>query len=155
MISQSLETPFLDDLKTGDELPELVYDVTQDRIDAYGMASLDLNPVHMDPQWAARAQVFGMPETVAHGMMSMSYAASLVLRAFGASARVTVVDSMFTKPVPVGSTVTVRGQVRDTHPIGNGEDFAVIRSIATDQQGDTISVNEIHLQLPRRLADQQ
>jgi phosphate acetyltransferase len=155
MISRSPQTPFLDDLKTGDELPELVYDVTQDCIDAYGMASLDLNPVHMDPQWAARAQVFGFPQTVAHGMMSMSYAASLVLRAFGASARITAVDSTFTKPVPVGSTVTVRGQVRDTHPIGNGEDFAVIRATATDQHGDTISVNEIHLQLARRPADQQ
>ena len=155
MISRSPQTPFLDDLKTGDELPELVYDVTQDCIDAYGMASLDLNPVHMDPQWAARAQVFGFPQTVAHGMMSMSYAASLVLRAFGASARITAVDSTFTKPVPVGSTVTVRGQVRDTHPIGNGEDFAVIRATATDQHGDTISVNEIHLQLARRPVDHQ
>ena len=155
MISRSPHTFFLDDLKTGDELPELVYDVTQDCIDAYGMASLDLNPVHMDPQWAARAQVFGFPQTVAHGMMSMSYAASLVLRAFGASARISAVDSTFTKPVPVGSTVTVRGQVRDTHPIGNGEDFAVIRAVAADQHGDTISVNEIHLHLPRRPADQQ
>lgn len=155
MISATPHTRFLDDLKTGDELPELVYDVTQDCIDAYGMASLDLNPVHMDPQWAARAQVFGFPQTVAHGMMSMSYAASLVLRAFGASARITTVDSTFTKPVPVGSTVTVRGQVRDTHPIGNGEDFAVIRAVATDQHGDTVSVNEIHLQLPSRPADQQ
>jgi acyl dehydratase len=147
------KTPFLDDLKTGDELPELVYHVTQDGIDAYGMASLDLNPVHMDPQWAACAQVFGSPQTVAHGMMSMSYAASLVLRAFGADARITVVDSTFTKPVLVGSTVTVRGEVRDTHPIGNGEDFAVIRAVATDEHGDTISVNEIRLQLPSRPAD--
>jgi hypothetical protein len=53
----------------------------------------------------------------------------------------------------VGSTVTVRGEVRDTHPIGNGEDFAVIRAVATDEHGDTISVNEIRLQLPSRPAD--
>jgi acyl dehydratase len=64
----------------------------------------------MDPEWAACAQVFGMPETVAHEMMSMSFAASLVLRAFGALAPITLVESKFTKPVPIGSTVTVRGE---------------------------------------------
>ncbi|MGH3562347.1 MAG: MaoC family dehydratase, partial [Mycobacterium sp.] len=127
-----------------------VYEVTQDQIDAYGLASLDLNPVHMDPEWAARAQVFGMPDTVAHGMMSMSFAASLVLRAFGALTPITLVDSKFTKPVPVGSTVTVRGEVRETHPMGNGEDFAVIRVIAVDQDGDAVSITEVHVRLPRR-----
>jgi hypothetical protein len=45
--------------------------------------------------------------------------------------------------------------VRDTHPIGNGEDFAVIRAIAADHHGDTISVNEVHLQLSRRPVDQK
>ena len=49
----------------------------------------------------------------------------------------------------------MRGQVRDTHHTGDGDDFADMRAIATDQHGDTISGNEIHLQLPRRLADQQ
>ncbi|HEU0192014.1 MAG TPA: MaoC family dehydratase [Mycobacterium sp.] len=142
--------PYLDDLTSGDRLPDLVYQVTQDLIDAYGMASLDLNPVHMDPQWAAGAQVFGLPETVAHGMMTMSFAGSLVLRAFGALAPVTVVDSKFTKPVPVGSTVTVRGEVRDIHPIGDGEDFAVIRVTAVDQDGDTVGVSDVRVRLPRR-----
>ncbi|MGH3561811.1 MAG: MaoC family dehydratase, partial [Mycobacterium sp.] len=117
MATQHVSPPYLDDLQTGDRLPDLVYQVTQDRIDAYGMASLDLNPVHMDPEWSARAQVFGMPQTVAHGMMSMSFAVSAVLRAFGALAAVTLVDSTFTKPDPVWSTVTVRGEIRDTHPI--------------------------------------
>lgn len=41
--------PYLDDLKAGDELEPLVYEITQDLIHRYGLASLDLNPVHMNP----------------------------------------------------------------------------------------------------------
>jgi phosphate acetyltransferase len=144
--------PTLEDFETGMQLPELVEEITQDKIEAYGFASLDLNPVHMDPDWAARAQVFGFPETVAHGMMTMSQATSLVLRAFGASADVSSVESKFTKPVPVGSVVTVRGTVRDVHRIGEGRDFVVIRAEAKDQDGDTISVSEITVKVARRSA---
>ncbi len=142
--------PYLDDLQTGYMLPELVYEVTQDTIDAYGMASLDLNPVHMDPGWSARAQVFDDPRTVAHGMMSMSFMTSLVYRAFGAQADISAVDSKFTKPVPVGSTVTVQGMVRDVHPLGNGEDFVTINVEARDQHGDIIGVSAVDVRLPRK-----
>ena len=150
MTAETRRLPYLDDLATGDAIPEIAYEVTQDLIDAYGLASLDLNPVHMDPGWSSRARVFGTPETVAHGMMSMSFMTSLVYRAFGALADITTVDSKFTKPVPVGSIVTIRGTIRDVHPLRNGEDFAVVSVDAIDQDGDTIGVSEIHVRLPRR-----
>ena len=142
--------PYLDDLQTGRALAPLTYEVTQDLIDRYGLASLDLNPVHMDPAWAARAQVFGMPQTVQHGMMSMSFMTSVVLRAFGPLAEVTSVRSTFTKPGPIGTTVSCRGVVRDVHVPGNGTDHAVIKVTATDQAGDTIGVSEVSVRLPRR-----
>lgn len=144
--------PYLDDLQTGEQLPALVYEVTQDLIDAYGLASLDLNPIHMDPDWAARAQVLGTPQTVAHGMMSMSYTASVVLRAYGALADIAAVDTKFTKPVPVGSTITVSASVRDIHLIGDGSDHAVIAVKATDEHGDTIAAGTVDVRLPRRPA---
>lgn len=150
MTAETRRLPYLDDLTTGDALPEIVFEVTQDLIDAYGLASLDLNPVHMDPGWSSRARVFGTPKTVAHGMMSMSFMTSLVYRAFGALADISMVDSKFTKPVPVGSTVTVRGTVRDVHPLGNGEDYAAINVEASDQDGDIIGVSEVHVRLPRK-----
>jgi len=150
MTADTPRLPYLDDLQTGSMLPDLTYDVTQDLIDAYGMASLDLNPVHMDPGWSARAQVFDTPKTVAHGMMSMSFMTSLVYRAFGAEADICMVDSKFTRPVPVGSTVTVRGMVRDVHPLGNGEDYAAINVEAINQSGDIIGVSEVHVRLPRQ-----
>lgn len=142
--------PFLDDLQTGNMLPGLTYEVNQDLIDAYGMASLDLNPVHMDPAWCERARVFGMPVPVAHGMMSMSFMASAVYRAWGALAEITRVESKFTKPCPIGSTVTVRAMVRDLHPLANGEDYATLTVEATDQSDSVIGVSEIDVRLRRR-----
>lgn len=142
--------PYLDDLRTGQALNSITYDVTQDRIDTYGVASLDLNPVHMNPAWCERAQVFGVPQTVQHGMMSMSYMASVVLRSFGPLAEIVSVDSKFTKIGPCGATITCTGEVRDLHVLGNGKDYASINVEAHDQDGDLVGLSEIHVRLPRR-----
>ncbi|ABP78327.1 fatty acid synthase beta subunit [Stutzerimonas stutzeri A1501] len=150
--TQALDSPmpYLDDLKTGDQLEPLVYEITQDLIHRYGLASLDLNPVHMNPAWCERAQVFGTPKTVQHGMMNMSFMASAVLRTFGPLADVFLVDSKFTKPGPVGNTITCRGKVRDVHVLNNGNDFAIINVEATDQDGDLVGISEVHVRLPRK-----
>jgi acyl dehydratase len=141
--------PYLDDLKAGDVLEPLVYEITQDLIHRYGLASLDLNPVHMNPEWCERAQVFGTPKTVQHGMMSMSFMASVVLRSFGPLADIITVDSKFTKPGPVGNSITCKGKVRDIHVLNNGNDFAIINIEATDQDGDIVGISEVHVRLPR------
>lgn len=142
--------PYLDDLSTGDRLEPITYVVTQDMIDRYGLASLDLNPVHMDPTWSAKAQVFGMPQTVQHGMMSMSIMTSVVLRTFGPFVEILSVDSTFTKPGPVGTTVTCSGVIRDIKVFGNGQDHAVVKVTAVDQDGDTVGVSDVAVRLPRR-----
>ena len=144
--------PYLDALQTDQELTPITYELTQDVIDRYGLASLDLNPVHMDPAWAARAQVFGTPKTVQHGMLSMSVMTSVVLRSFGPLAEITSIHSTFTKPGPVGAKITCRGIVRDIHVSGNGTDHAIVKITATDQDGDTVGVSEVSVRLPRRPA---
>ncbi|MCK6564222.1 MAG: MaoC family dehydratase [Dehalococcoidia bacterium] len=148
-MATSPSLPFLDDLQTGVMLPELTYKVTQDLVDAYGMASLDLNPVHMDPAWCERARVFGTPLPVAHGMMSMSFMASAIYRAWGALADIARVESKFTKPCPIGTTVTVRAMVRDTHPLGSGNGYVTLTVDAIDQANEVIGVSEIDVRLPR------
>jgi acyl dehydratase len=71
-----------------------------------------MNPVHSNTDWAARAKVFGMPETVGHGMMTMSSMASVVTRAWGAGPAVRFVDAKFTKAVKVGETITSVGTLK-------------------------------------------
>lgn len=152
-MTQSPKLPYLDDLSTGDELPPLEYGIDQDLIDRYGLASLDLNPVHMDPAWCERARVFGTRKPVQHGMMSMSFMTSTVLRGLGPFAEIVRVDSKFTKPGPVDGSVTCRAVVRDLHVLDNGNDFAVFDVTAVDQDGDTVGASEIHVRLPRRPRD--
>src|SRR5256886_6201595 len=86
--------------------PPVVQSYAQPAIDHYALASLDMNPVHTNEEWAARAEVFGIPETVGHGMMTMSMLASVVTRAWGVIGKdggsIRFVDAKFTKPVKVG-----------------------------------------------------
>ena len=65
------------EIQSGHSFPPVVQSYAQPAIDHYALASLDMNPVHTNEEWAARATVFGIPETVGHGMMTMSTLASV------------------------------------------------------------------------------
>jgi len=111
-------------IETGYKFPPLVQSYAQPVIDHYALASLDMNPVHTNEEWAARAKVFGCPETVGHGMMTMSALASVVTRAWGVIAKdgrsIRFVDAKFTKPVKVGEVVTATAMVKRSITTGRG-----------------------------------
>jgi 3-hydroxybutyryl-CoA dehydratase len=65
-------------VKLEERIPVFVQEVTQEKIWKYAAASLDFNPVHIDPEWVKTAQPFGIPVTVAHGMMTISYVTTAV-----------------------------------------------------------------------------
>lgn len=128
-------------VKIGDELPDVECLVSQDVIDAYAVASLDYNPVHTSVEWCKRAQVFGMPCTVGHGMYTMSLMTSVVLRGWGAgNIRVRSVEVKFTKPVAVGTLLRCTGKVKELHPIGPGKNFVVVDLRAMDAVGTVMGV---------------
>src|SRR5258707_9376156 len=106
-------------IEAGYTFPPVVQSYAQPAIDHYALASLDMNPVHTNEEWAARAKVFGIPETVGHGMMTMSTLASVVTRAWGVVGRdggsLRFVDAKFTKPVKVGEVVTATGKGKRKH----------------------------------------
>jgi len=106
-------------IETGFKFPPVVQSYAQSAIDHYALASLDMNPVHTNEEWAACAKVFGIPETVGHGMMTMSTLASVVTRAWGVVRKdggcIRYIDAKFTKPVKVGETVTATGTVKRKH----------------------------------------
>src|SRR5258708_40025064 len=105
--------------------PPVVQSYAQQAIDHYAMASLDMNPVHTNEEWAARAKVFGIPETVGHGMMTMSTLASVVIREWGVIGKdggsIRVVDAKFTKPVKVGQAGTATRTVQRKPRQGPGK----------------------------------
>ena len=53
-------------MREGDAIPTVERLITQDGIERYAEASGDFNPIHVDPDFAAKSQ-FG--RTIAHGMM--------------------------------------------------------------------------------------
>ena len=77
----------------GERIPELTKHITQEQIDAYADVSGDHNPIHVNPE-AARA--VGLDGTIAHGMLSMAFAAQLLT------------DWLATRPKPGGWVMRLR-----------------------------------------------
>jgi len=136
-------------VEVGDELPAIVRTCTQEDIWRNAAGSLDFNPVHTDPEWCKTAQPFGIPQTVAHGMMTMSAMASVLSDwAYPVQGNIRSIDSKLVKPVPAGSTVRCTGIVSSKHWIGPGRNFVVVDLKAENQDGDTVAVAEANLVLP-------
>jgi phosphate acetyltransferase len=147
-----MQSPYFSKIETGFEFPPVVQQYAQSVIDRYALASLDMNPVHTNTDWAARAQVFGLPETVGHGMMTMSTLASVVTRAWGSVSEngggVRFVEAKFTKPVKVGETVTAKAKLKSKHHHGSGRNWVLIVVEARDSGGDLIGLADVGYNLP-------
>ena len=139
-------------VEAGFKFPPVVQSYAQAAIDHYALASLDMNPVHTNEEWASRAKVFGIPETVGHGMMTMSTLASVVTRAWGVVGKdggsIRFVDAKFTKPVKVGETVTATGTVKRKHHYGPGMNWVQVSVEAKDSAGDLIGLADVGYNLP-------
>jgi acyl dehydratase len=101
------------EVEVGTELPSMA--VTLQRVDLvrYAGASGDFNVIH----WNERvATAVGLPNVIAHGMLTMAEAIRVVTDWCGDPGAVVEYSSRFTRPVPVpdddsGATVEVTGSV--------------------------------------------
>src|SRR5260221_10215240 len=147
-----IESPTFGGVQTGFEFAPVVQSYAQAVIDKYALGSLDMNPVHTNTDWAARAQIFGLPETVGHGMMTMSSLASVVTRQWGvASANggiLRFVEAKFTKPVKVGETVVASAKLKSKHHHGPGKNWVRISVEARDSSGEVVALADVGYGLP-------
>jgi 3-hydroxybutyryl-CoA dehydratase len=137
------------DVTIGTRLPEHKRRVAQEDFDRMAVASLDYNPVHVNPAWAKRAKVFGIEPTVAHGMMTMSFQGSMIadwLYPLGGELR--LMDSKFTKPVPPGDTVTSTGEVIEIHYTGKNQGYIVVAMTSVNQRGETVAAGRAEVVIP-------
>jgi 3-hydroxybutyryl-CoA dehydratase len=90
--------------------------VTEADVVAFAAQTGDFHPQHVDAAWAARSP-FG--ERIAHGMLVLAYSVGLVpfdpervlaLRRVG--------DAVFKRPVRLGATIRVEGEVAGLAPVG-------------------------------------
>ncbi len=100
----------------GQELPCLVKEVSQRRIDAY--SGVRPRSIHTDEAWAREK---GFRTTLAQGMMSTAYVSEMLTRLLGAGfVKGGTMSVAFIKPVYAGDRLTVRGVVKEMRPEGGG-----------------------------------
>lgn len=105
-------------LRLGDHIPAASYPITRERLVRYAGASGDFNPIH----WNSRvATDVGLPDVIAHGMLTMATACRAVTDWVGDPAAVVEYSVRFTRPVAVpddgvGATVEVSGVIGALDP---------------------------------------
>lgn len=99
-------------LSPGLQLPARTFTLTRADLVAYAEASGDSNPIHVDD---AAARAVGLPGVVAHGMLTLGRAMTVVAEFAGGPERLVEFGARFIKPVPVpaegGVDLTIEGTV--------------------------------------------
>lgn len=100
-------------MNIGDELPTIEVKVTRDQLVRYAGASLDFNPIHWNEAFAKEV---GLPDVIAHGMLTMALAGRVVTDWLGDPAGLIDLSARFTRPVvvpntPEGALVEFSGKV--------------------------------------------
>ena len=103
--------PGYDDVEAGTELPPQQYQVTRRDLVRYAGASGDFNPIHWNERHATSV---GLPDVIAHGMLTMALAGRFLTEWAGDPGAVTSYDVRFSSPVVVpdeGATLEISGVV--------------------------------------------
>ncbi len=109
-------------IEVGTVLPERVFEIDRALLLAYANASGDQNPIHQNEELALSV---GLPNVIAHGMLTMALVGKYVTDWAGGSASVKEFGARFVKPVIV--------------PAGQKVDLTVSATVA-EINGDRISL---------------
>jgi acyl dehydratase len=107
--------PSYDEVEVGHALPAQSFSLTRADLVGYAGASGDFNVIH----WNERvAKAVGLPNVIAHGMLTMATAGRVVTDWVGDPGAVVEYGVRFSRPVVVedddtGATVDVEGVVED------------------------------------------
>jgi acyl dehydratase len=85
-------------LEIGTQLPPLTVRFSRERLVRYAGASTDFNPIHYSEHFARQA---GLPDVIAHGMLTMGIALRVVTNWVGDPSRVISCSARFPRPVVV------------------------------------------------------
>lgn len=100
--------------------------VTTMQLVMYAGASGDFNRIHYDHPFAVQSGLGGL---LAHGMLTMAFAASCAVEAFGLARRISRLEARFTAPVRVGDLVRVTATVVGTNGPGHPTEATLIADV--------------------------
>jgi len=130
-----MATTTVPDVTLGRELPELVKDVSQRKIDAY--SGVRPRYIHSDESWA-RAK--GFRTCLAQGMMSTAYVSEMMTRFVGAGfVKGGKLSMSFIRPVYAGDRLTVHGVIKEKQPDGAAT-RVVVEVWCENQHGEKTAV---------------
>ena len=136
--------PTYDSVSVGDELPPLALPpLTRTTLALYADASGDRNPIHIDVDFARAA---GLPDVVAHGMLSMAWLGRLLTN-WAPQRALREFNVRFTALTHVGERIVCTGSVAEK--LERDGDRLVRVTIATANEAGEVKVSgDAYLALP-------
>jgi len=116
-------------INVGDVIAERVFWIDRDLLKQYADASGDQNPIHQDE---AFAKSVGLPDVIAHGMLTMALAGKFVSDWAGGPAAVKEFSARFVKPVIVPANKKVDLTVSATVAEVEGENIRLNITATSD-----------------------
>lgn len=145
-MSEKLE---FDKIELGYELPSQSKHITQEKINKNAEASLDFNPIHIDPEWCKEINLLGKGTTIAHGMMTLSFMGKIVTDwAYPGGGFLKSLEGKFLYPVRPGDDITNYAQVIEKHPRSDRTSFVVLELWCENQDGVKVGVGEAAVTIP-------
>ncbi|MGV9769135.1 MaoC/PaaZ C-terminal domain-containing protein [Microbacterium sp. NPDC003461] len=129
-------------MNAGDVLAERTVHLTRESLVRYAGASGDFNPIHYRDDVAQRV---GLPGVLAHGMLTMGIAGSVVADALGDAGRILEYGVKFTKPVVVDAEAGADVAIVAT--VGKVEDDGTARVDLTVSHGETKVLGKAQLRV--------
>jgi acyl dehydratase len=117
-------------IAAGTNFDEKVFLINRDLVKRYADASGDQNPIHQNEEFALAV---GLPNVIAHGMLTMALAGKYLTDLAGGSANILEFSARFTKPVIVPAGVDVDLTV--TASVTEVSDGKATISLAATSQG--------------------
>lgn len=131
-------------LFVGATLPAFQKAITQADIDQYAKVSGDLNPIHINPEYA-RSTPLGT--TVAHGMLLLAYISQVMTKAFGTAwLQKGRMYARFKTPARPGDTISITGTVTkiDMH---EGKSTIHCEILCRNQNGEELILSQTEVQM--------
>jgi acyl dehydratase len=127
--------PSFEEVSVGTELPAQDFQLKRDNLVRYAGASGDFNVIHWNERVATSV---GLPNVIAHGMLTMATAGRVVTDWVGDPGKVVRYGVRFSRPVVVedddtGATLTVSGVVEEKN-----DDGTVVIALTATVGGDKV-----------------
>lgn len=137
-----IENRTYDEIAVGDRAV-LVRRLTREDIELFAVVSGDLNPAHLDDDYAEASR---FRHVIAHGMWTGALFSSLLGTRLPGPGTIYLGQNLsFTRPVAIGDTITVTVEVREKH---DGRGDVVLACRAENQDGHDVALGEAVVRAP-------